>query len=76
MLETVTWGTFTTVRHSPELMIKQRQKLYLIRTAAARPRERVDEEEAAMPVHDDDDGNDSELSLCSASLIIISLLFK
>ena len=36
----VTWGRFTTVTYSPEQMIKQRQKLYLIRTAAARPRER------------------------------------
>ena len=71
----VTWGRFTTVTYSPEQMIKQRQKLYLIRTAAARPRERVDEE-AAMMLADDDDGNDSGLSLFSAPLIIISLLFK
>ena len=56
-------------------MIKQRQKLYLIRTAAGRPRERVDEE-AAMKLADDDDGNDSRLLLFSAPLIIISLLFK
>ena len=70
----VTWGRFTTVSYSPELMIKQRQKLYLIRTAAARPRERVDEEAAMMLA--DDDGNDSGLSLFSAPLIIISLLFK
>ena len=59
-------------------MIKQRQKLYLIRTAAARlrERERVDEEAARMLADDDDDGNDSGLSLFSAPLIIISLLFK
>ena len=57
-------------------MIKQRQKLYLIRTAAGRPRERVDEEAAMMLADDDDDGNDSGLSLFSAPLIIISLLFK
>ena len=72
----VTWGRFTTVTYSPEQMIKQRQKLYLIRTAAARPRERVDEEAAMMLADDDDDGNDSGLSLFSAPLIIISLLFK